>query len=173
MAKFALILHPICDSPVQQIQVELTRPALDRLHLAYHLVGDLARLAIPEPGPSTRTNELWQHTCFEAFLDAQGGYYEFNVAPSSQWAAYRFDGYRTGMRDAVLPDPAVEWAMVEGRATLSVALPLPPDATGPLGLSSVIEGESGARSFWALAHPPGPPDFHNAACFTAELPSAS
>jgi len=40
-----------------------------------------------------------------------------------------------------------------------------------LNLAAVIEEKSGAKSYWALAHPPeGPPDFHDPACFVLELP---
>ena len=38
------------------------------------------------------------------------------------------------------------------------------------GVSAVIEEADGTKSFWALAHPPGGPDFHHPACFTLELP---
>ena len=41
-----------------------------------------------------------------------------------------------------------------------------------LGLSAVIEENSGRKSYWALKHPDGPPDFHRADCFTLELPAA-
>ena len=45
------------------------------------------------------SDELWQHTCFEAFVRASSGseYYEFNFSPSTQWAVYRFTDYRNGM----------------------------------------------------------------------------
>jgi len=35
-----------------------------------------------------------------------------------------------------------------------------------------FEDTGGNRSFWALAHPSGQPDFHHPACFAAELPPA-
>jgi hypothetical protein len=38
-----------------------------------------------------------------------------------------------------------------------------------LGLSAVIEETSGAKSYWALAHPPGRPDFHHADGFALML----
>ena len=41
-----------------------------------------------------------------------------------------------------------------------------------LGLSAVIEEADGTKSYWALAHPPGSPDFHHADCFVVELPAA-
>jgi hypothetical protein len=48
---------------------------------------------------------------------------------------------------------------------------LPHKATWRLGLSAVIEDSSGAKSYWALAHPPGKPDFHHPDCFAHELPA--
>jgi hypothetical protein len=30
--------------------------------------------------------------------DCADGYVEYNLSPSGAWAAYRFDGYREGMR---------------------------------------------------------------------------
>ena len=38
-----------------------------------------------------------------------------------------------------------------------------------LGLSAVIEEKDGGTSWWALAHPPGKPDFHHDDCFAARL----
>ena len=37
-------------------------------------------------------------------------------------------------------------------------------------LAAVIEEEDGAKSYWALAHPPGKSDFHHTDCFVARLP---
>jgi hypothetical protein len=41
-----------------------------------------------------------------------------------------------------------------------------------VGLSAVIEETSGRRSYWALAHPSGKPDFHHSDSFTLEVPQA-
>jgi hypothetical protein len=40
-----------------------------------------------------------------------------------------------------------------------------------LGISAVIETRDRQKSYWALAHPPGKPDFHHADCFAATLPA--
>lgn len=40
-----------------------------------------------------------------------------------------------------------------------------------LGVSAVIEEVDDTKSYWALAHAPGPPDFHNRDCFIATLPA--
>jgi hypothetical protein len=144
--------------------------APDLLRLRYAMRGDMADLIVPGPHPAARTDGLWKHSCFEAFLGAGQGYYEFNFSPSTQWAAYRFDGHRQGMREWATDDPTIVW---DGKAgELIATIRLPSDVTGALGLSAIVEDVSGNRSFWALAHPPGAPDFHDAACFAAELPPA-
>lgn len=38
------------------------------------------------------------------------------------------------------------------------------------GLSAVIEETDGTKSYWAIAHQPGAPDFHSPTCFAATLP---
>ena len=105
-----------------------------------------------------------------------GGYYEFNFAPSTQWAAYRFSSYRTGMSVATeISAPRIEVQSSPERYTLQAFLEwdrlpgLPPDAAWRLGLSALIEETSGRRSYWALAHPPGKADFHHSDCFAYEL----
>src|SRR5512139_1288274 len=95
-----LRLHP--DSrcfAVTHIEVRVARPRADSLILSYIVTGKMSDIRIPPVMAPARSDELWRHTCFEAFVRATSGaeYYEFNFAPSTQWAAYRFTGYRSGM----------------------------------------------------------------------------
>lgn len=63
-----------------------------------------------------------------------------------------------------------------GQYALSACLQnrLLPSATGWLAnIAAVIEEADGTKSYWALAHPPGPPDFHHPDCFVLELPAPS
>jgi hypothetical protein len=170
--KLLLHAHPDHPSPVARIEVELARTA-DRLSLAYSIFGDMDAVSIPPARSAARADGLWKQTCLEAFLAAGPGYYEFNFSPSGQWAVYRFDAYRDGMRDAATHKPVIDWSIGKGIARLVATLPLPSGLTGGLGLSAIIEDTSGNRSFWALAHPPGAPDFHHPACFAASLPPAA
>jgi hypothetical protein len=48
-------------------------------------------------------------------------------------------------------------------------LPPPVNSRLLLGLSAVIEEKNGVMSYWALKHPPGPPDFHHASGFVLEI----
>lgn len=172
MPRRSLSLHPVSASPATGIEVDIVRPAPGVLRLRYTVRGDVADMIVPPLRPSARTDGLWQHSCFEVFFAAGAGYYEFNFSPSGQWAAYRFDGHRAGRRDAPTDDPVITWDQDGDEAELIATLPLPDAATGPLGLSAIIEDAKGGRSFWALAHPPGEPDFHDPACFAAQLPPA-
>jgi hypothetical protein len=171
-----LRLHPDSScSAVTHVEVEIARPQIRSLALAYVVTGRISDVAMPPPGIATRMDELWRHTCFEAFIGAGAAYYEFNFAPSRHWAAYRFSSYRTGMRVATeigAPQIAVAWTSERYSLQASLELDqllLSRDATLRLGLSAVIEQNSGQRSYWALAHPPGKVDFHHSDCFTVEL----
>ena len=99
------------------------------------------------------------------------GYLEFNFAPSTRWAAYRFDGYRQNPRPAeAAPEITVQTG--EGQFDLQVTLDLPELASLAalrLGLSAVVEEAGGQLSYWALTHPPGKADFHHADGFALEL----
>ena len=171
-----LKLHPhsVCNV-VAGIEVEIARPAGGSLFLSYTVTGAIGDLLLPPIAAPARTDELWRHTCFEAFvMDAAGeGYYEFNLAPSTQWAAYRFDRYRTGMHAATeIEPPLIVLQSAPDRYTLRAALSLPDrqrDRTLRLGLAAALEERNGNISFWALAHPPGAPDFHHADGFALEL----
>jgi len=173
------ILRPHPDWPpeaVRSIAVEVVRPRPGLLSLRYLVEAEPGALAVPLPAEPARTDELWKHTCFEAFVRAPdaSAYAELNLAPSGQWAAYAFDRPREGMRDADAPAPAIAWTpealTLDASADLSMIDVL--DAAGPwrLALTAVIEETSGAKSYWALAHPPGRPDFHAPDGFTLTLP---
>jgi len=178
----ALQLHP--DSrctAAAHISVDAARPRPGHLALRYIVTGRMGDLRMPAVTAPVRSDGLWRHTCFEAFVRASPGaaYYEFNLAPSMQWAAYRFSGYRSGMRVAgEIGAPRVEVQSDAESCELRAALELdrlpglPDDAVWRLGLSAVIEEASGSRSYWALAHPPGKADFHHPDCFAHELPAA-
>ena len=125
-----------------------------------------------------RADGLWQHTCFEVFATAPADqvYYEFNFSPSLEWAAYRFSEYREGMAPANLTRaPGLSARRTADKLELTAHLHLEglaELARGPLlylGLTAVVEDDSGSLSYWALRHAPGNPDFHDPDAFTLEL----
>lgn len=145
-------------------EVETRREGPGQLALRYRLTGAIADLALPPPAPPARADGLWKHTCFEAFVSAgDEAYLEFNVAPSGEWAAYRFDAYRRGMVAPAIAAPTVEVELLGEQLELRAVLALSEPGPIRVGVSAVIEEAGGRLSYWSLAHPPGRPDFHHAA----------
>lgn len=170
-----LLPHPSQPAgAVRAITVALERPDSGVLALRYTTSGTLDAVAWPAPGAATFTDGLWRHSCFEAFVGGAGeDYGEINLAPSGAWAAYRFDRYRAGMaRDDSAAVRGFAWHRSAGCAELRAEIALP-DLAGidawRIALSAVIEEIDGIKSYWALAHAAGAPDFHNRDCFTATL----
>ena len=175
-----LALVPHSDSPTPAglaVTCEAMRSAGGRLDLDWRLTGPLAAIWLPPPGPGGREDELWRTSCLEAFV-ADGGtaYHEFNFSPSTAWAAYAFDDWRSGRRDATeIAAPRITAAPGPDSWAMRVELDLAPLAAPVwhVGLSAVIEDMEGRLSYWALAHAVGRPDFHARAGFTLELTEAA
>jgi hypothetical protein len=144
--RLPLRLHPESLSlAATHIDVDVVRPHAGSLVLCYFVTGKIGGLRLPPIAAPVRAEELWQHTCFEAF-------------------------------DVSAPAIAVKASSALFRLQASLELgqlsDLPRDARWRLGLSALIEETSGRRSYWALTHPPGKPDFHHPDCFAHEFSPA-
>ncbi|MCC6924289.1 DOMON-like domain-containing protein [Novosphingobium sp.] len=178
LGKFGFVPHPDFQHPDLMIGCKVSTSGAETLKFEYVVIGDIEQLAIPGPAPRQRTDGLWQHTCMEAFIMVgDGSYLELNFSPSGQWATYRFSDYREGMAEAsdiALKPLAMGWQKSSMRFWLAAEVEVPelvPTNECRLGLAAVIEETDGSKSYWALAHPPGKPDFHHPACFAATLPA--
>ncbi len=147
------------------------------LHLDYQLQGPLDALRVPESGGQLDPDRLWAHTCYELFLGRAGqeAYREYNFSPTGQWAGFSFATYRQRVVPAEgLPGPRCTWERRTDGLALQVGLPMAALPPGPgtlqLALTTVLELADGQLSYWALAHPPGKPDFHHPAGFVLTLP---
>lgn len=179
--------HP--DTPCEDVRrvaacVEAAGP--DLLLFRYVLEADLDRFRLPAPvAHAGRTDRLWAHTCFEAFLGLAGSprYMELNFSPSGQWAAYGFASYREGMAPAALDvaprltvrrqgerlELQAEVRCAEILRTAQLTAASAADRELRLALSTVVEDREGRLSYWALRHPPGRPDFHHPESFALTL----
>jgi hypothetical protein len=162
---------------VRDIQVLVCRSPSDELHMTYCLNGDIPQLRIPSAGAPRIGTQLWQHTCFEAFIvvEGQSAYHEFNFAPSGEWAVYAFLGYRKrGLHVSEIVPPWIAVRSTQSRLELDTLVRLDGlsalhrRASLRLGLSAVVEASDGL-SYWALRHPTSKPDFHSADGFTLLL----
>jgi hypothetical protein len=169
-----LVCHPRTPSEAIEGIHALVGVAPDNtLTLLFALQGDLSCLRIPDVRSSGRADGLWRHTCFEAFVmaDKGPGYREFNLSPSGEWAAYDFRGYRDGGALESASAPTIVVRRMLNRLELEAQIDRDSILQGRslrLGLSAVVEDTDGARSYWALQHPPGEPDFHHAESFTLQ-----
>lgn len=157
---------------VSRILVEASRRR-DRLRLHFSLEGNIAKLRLPPLERSARADRLWEHSCFEAFVRTgfRSDYLELNFAPSGRWAIYGFSDTRAGKRDAALEPSKIEiWSDHVSLHLRTEIAGLSEDGDWRLGLSAVIEDESGRTSYWALAHPSAKPDFHHPGSFILTLP---
>ena len=174
----ALVCHP--QTPTQSVstmQARLSQSDDGAIAITYLIKGQISRVLLPVKSTPSRVDRLWQHTCFEAFLAVKStpAYREFNFAPSGQWAAYAFQRYRDGGPLPEASDPQITARSYENRFELDAILrreslpAMPVNARLLLSLSAVIEEKNGFLSYWALNHPPGPPDFHHASGFVLEI----
>lgn len=159
---------------IARVTAIIERLADDRIALRYAITDPDEALAVP-PGKGERRDGLWMRTCLEYFLGRAGGddYLEFNFAPGGDWAAYRFDRPRQGMRQLLLPEaPRVAWAREGDDWVLTADLTIPDlPANGAGNLTAIIEEVDGTKTHWAALHAPGKPDFHDPHCFAVRLPS--
>jgi hypothetical protein len=159
-----LTRHPLTPSQAVQSIVSAVHRRAESVHLEFVVTGKIAQLKLPPTQEPSRTDDLWQHTCFELFARSPGAktYMEFNFSPSTQWAAYRFDAYREGMMPMELHSaPIVHMSVSEARLQFDVQMdardfPAPVE----LALTAVIEELSGTKSYWAIDHRADEPDFH-------------
>ena len=170
--------HPSTPERAWSVEAGADRTIGGELRLRWVLQGALGGVRLPEPGALRRGEELWRHTCFEAFVAADGkaGYVELNFAPSREWAAYAFARYREGgpLTDSRLVPQIVvrresDTIAVDALVALDDLSVSYQDAVLLVGLSAVVEATSGRLSYWALRHPVGRPDFHHHEAFALRL----
>ncbi len=179
MTNVVLLHHPTTHCPqVSSIGVEVTRTSSSSIRFCYRLNANLARIRLPQRVTQTRRDELWRHTCFEAFVSTPdtSQYVEFNVSPSTEWAIYQFDDYRQGARAVSVSSLQVAVTSRDDLLTLDAEFDLTSlgfNANQPLqmGISAVIECFDRIISYWAIKHPMPKPDFHHRDGFALLLPS--
>ncbi len=159
----------------QQVDVTLTDKGHDGLTIVYAIHGLNLDLLVPTPHAPAPADALWRTTCCEVFLGPVGtaGYREFNFSPSGQWAVYDFCDTRLPSTSShAFPAPTLCCERGEDQLTQTVTLPkaeLPKGDTLRIALAVILEAHGGDHGYWALAHPPGQPDFHHHAGFVLSL----
>lgn len=161
-----LMLHQTCSlGPIHAVTASISATQ-EGCKAEFRLDGHVSAIILPPTAASERMDQLWKTTCFEIFWQPLGGTYyrEFNLSPSVRWAAYDFDSFREGMRDAPVEAIAITCSHDKTGLVLkaSIAADLPSPAQ--VALNAIVETSDCGMQFWALAFPPGKPEFHSEAC---------
>jgi hypothetical protein len=161
-----LMLHRDCDlGPIRAVTAQI-KATSNSCEAEFRLDGGISNIVLPAPGPSIRTDNLWQTTCFEIFWQPLGGtwYREFNLSPSRRWAAYDFDAFREGMRDAPVDAMVLACSHGDGELVLKATIAADLPAPAQVALNAIVDHGDGNLQFWALAFAPGKAEFHSEAC---------
>ena len=121
----------------------------------------------PEGG---RHFNLWQQTCFEAFISAGAGeYYEINLSTKGAWNVYRFDSYRSPQPPQEFPGAElVECNSSPGKLEARFLVPGAGFNKTKACLTAVLTLTGGRTTYWSTRHAPAKPDFHLSENFTLE-----
>ena len=156
-------------APAAQLQLEY--------RLAWPADDSAAAVLLPDSKAAPqRRDQLWAHTCLELFIAIPGEkrYWEVNMAPNGDWAVYRLDDYRQGLR----PEPQLaalpfqlhhQLGLLELQLHWNLPAELAAAAELELGASAVIEHLDGEISYWALNHPAPQADFHHRQSFALRV----
>lgn len=168
---YALTLHPDSKAgPVSSIEVDIEATA-EGCRALFVVRGNTDAIHIPASDEPVREDFLWKRTCAEIFWQPMGGsnYREFNLSPSSKWAAYDFSAFRELTGDAPAESVSIETHILPDKLVISARiaseLPLP----AKVALNMIVEDADGTLSNWALAFDEGPYEFHSETCRMIEL----
>ncbi len=142
------------------------------LSIEFHLSGQMNKINCPPPqGVQQRLDQLWKHTCFEAFFswDDNIFYWELNVSPTGDWNLYYFDDYRSGQmsekRIENIPFKLNEFNLnsYKNRIIIDLSKIIPETKVAQelqLSLTAVLENKDLSKTYWATDHLGEKPDFH-------------
>lgn len=183
MMKQKLSLTPFEDSELtRSLQIWTTVQREETCFLLdYTIEGLVSQIKIPHaPGAPKRQSQLWEHTCFEAFIsfDHQLSYWELNLSPNQSWNFYSLSGYRENLQEIQqlrtisfrkneMNDKCYHLQVQLDLASLFALQGAPPIFN--LGIAAVIEAMDGSHSYWAIQHFGKKPDFHLRESFLLRL----
>jgi hypothetical protein len=126
-------------------------------------------IIFPKSPEGGRQLNLWQQTCFEAFIKTGASeYFEINLSTKGAWNVYRFDSYRSPQPPQEHPGAELlSCHLAPGNLEARLLIPGADLTKIQAGLTAVILLTSGP-TYWSLKHAGPKPDFHLAENFTLE-----
>ena len=152
-----------------------------QLNISFQLTGSINALQLPEESSTpSRTDKLWENTCFEVFVarPQDQNYWEYNISPSHNWAVFHFTEYRSAKSDELSVDKIMikSHSVSPNQYQIHSNLPLPEALHGKnlqIGVSTILRDRQNSIYYYALAHLRQNPDFHDRNCFTLLLNAES
>ncbi len=139
------------------ISVEIEELA-NEVRLLFSLSGDYSEVSFN----GSKSDELWQGTCFELFVqDLDGeGYEEVNCSPDGRFARMHFTSYRQGVEPFPFKtEPSISSEQSGDRCQYMVTLPIDIKKR-KIAVSTVTESTTGEIRFWGIGHWDNCADFH-------------
>ena len=144
------------------------------------------KIVLSESPSGGRHFNLWQQTCFEAFIQPAGGakYYEINLSPAKAWNVFSFESYRAPQPPTEVPGVEILKFEVEGLAagstnlkTFKANLKVQIKILGAnfrqvnASLCSVVVLKDLQTTYWSTKHADQKANFHHFDSFTVERKS--
>ena len=178
MSEFQSRLVPFDSDKMLAIEITCKGKIIEHhtLDIRFVISGDIDNILFDPPiANSQRTDNLWQKSCFEVFIQNNNStnYWEYNLSPSTNWAIYGFTNYRQGKFDELSIDSLQISTNREGNQyVLSGLIPLPQaliEQNLRIGLSCVVQDKLSDISYYALKHTKNQADFHAADSFSIAI----
>ncbi len=139
----------------------------DSIKLSFQFTGTAAQLETQPLVPS-KTELLWQGTCFELFIKDEigSGYKEFNFSPDQRFTSYYHKGYRDTIHSSTKQGsyPTKQINSIDA-ITFEVLLNDIHIDDKSVAVTAVTTNSTGDSEYWGVNHWDNSPDFHRAENF--------
>ncbi len=136
------------------------------LELSFNIEGDMSSIVFPElKNRPIRQHNLWQHTCFEVFLQSpmSKNYLELNLSPHGPWQCYEFSSYRKNRAES-LKVISVRSQNFQGKNSYRCSFALNFFEEGILLYTQIkpacVLKSKQQLTYWSTEHSSTKPDFH-------------
>jgi hypothetical protein len=166
------ILRPFNDPKVNvSVSADLIVRSGETIEVIFNWQDDDGKIVFSNEPRDGRFSGLWQQTCFEMFIQPEGGksYYEINLTPQRAWNVFSFEDYR-------LPQPPAEFSGAElksfsyepGKLRALFTLKGAQLEKVKASYCAVIVLKDTGVSYWSVKHADSKPNFHHFESFITE-----
>lgn len=148
------------------------------LHIYFQIAGDISNVVLKSYNyQNLRRHNLWETTCFEAFISQKGSkeYWEVNLSSDGDWNIYHFNRYREDMKEEIKINSIKPVSTFTDEDIFLLKVSIPINSLFDLrknsiecSLCSVIQHKDGEILYYSTHHAGEKPDFHLRDSFVLE-----